>query len=474
MLETEALRGYPGGHTALDPSADLERPSTTLIVLDDDPTGTQSVSDLPVLTRWTRDDFRWALAADTPAIYVETNSRSLDPAAAESINRDVVRAAIDAADGAPLAFVSRGDSTLRGHFPLEPEAIADALEATASISVDGIVLVPAFPDAGRITIGGVHYVRAPGSRLTPVAATEFAEDRTFPYSSSRLAEYIQEKSGGRRRASDVWLLDLKTIRAGPSAVAGVLDQAIARRMIAADAVTEDDLRSLSQGISLSESRGKTFVCRVGPTFVRTKIGQAPRTPLTRGELFTASGPSAVGGLIVVGSHVQRTTQQLAELRSRRPDIRVVELDVRDLVEADQRDAATRTLSAGIAADLAQTDIVVQTSRTVLGGEDAAESLTISRAVSKALSDVIREVVRLKTPRYVLAKGGITSFDIASTALGIRHAFVRGPLLPGLVALWEPADGPARGTPYVVFAGNVGSDSALADVVDLLTARPEHA
>lgn len=69
---------------------------------------------------------------------------------------------------------------------------------------------------------------------------------------------------------------------------------------------------------------------------------------------------------------------------------------------------------------------------------------------------------------MIAKGGITSSDVASKGLGIRHALVRGPMLPGLVSLWQPVGGLADGVPYIVFAGNVGDDDSLADVVATLT------
>ena len=72
------------------------------------------------------------------------------------------------------------------------------------------------------------------------------------------------------------------------------------------------------------------------------------------------------------------------------------------------------------------------------------------------------------PRFVVAKGGITSSDVAARGLGIGRAYTRGPMLPGIVSLWEPMAGPARGVPYIVFPGNVGDDQALADVVDKLS------
>ena len=74
-------------------------------------------------------------------------------------------------------------------------------------------------------------------------------------------------------------------------------------------------------------------------------------------------------------------------------------------------------------------------------------------------------------RFVVAKGGITASDVAARGLSIRRAMVRGTVLPGIVSLWEPVDGPARGIPFVVFAGNVGGPEALADVVDTLSTGP---
>ncbi|MBC7591367.1 MAG: hypothetical protein H7226_10045, partial [Salinibacterium sp.] len=118
--------------------------------------------------------------------------------------------------------------------------------------------------------------------------------------------------------------------------------------------------------------------------------------------------------------------------------------------------------------LAGGDVVVHTSRMLRRTDDADESLRISRRVSAAVVEIVQRVLAARPPRFVIAKGGITSSDVASHGLGIRHAIVRGAMLPGLVSLWEPVDGPARGIPYIVFAGNVGDDDSLAQVVTTLS------
>jgi uncharacterized protein YgbK (DUF1537 family) len=142
----------------------------------------------------------------------------------------------------------------------------------------------------------------------------------------------------------------------------------------------------------------------------------------------------------------------------------LELDVRRALDPAERPRLVKDLVAGATAALADQDVVVSTSRAVVtaGGQDS--NLSISQAVSIALVLVVRGVVGQVRPRWIVAKGGITSSDVATEALGIRRAWVRGSLLPGMVSLWDPALSDVPGVPYVIFAGNVGSAEALADVV----------
>jgi uncharacterized protein YgbK (DUF1537 family) len=164
--------------------------------------------------------------------------------------------------------------------------------------------------------------------------------------------------------------------------------------------------------------------------------------------------------------VGRTTRQLERLRAAVPATEVV-LDVGAVLEAPEAvvaDVRDRVLAAEDG-DL----VVLSTSRARISGTDEADSLAIARRVSAAMSRVIAEVVERRPPAFVVAKGGITSSDTATVALGIRGAWARGTLLPGIVSLWEPVGGPAAGLPYVVFAGNVGDDDALATVVARLVA-----
>lgn len=427
-----------------------------LIVIDDDPTGTQSVSGLPVLTRWTPDDLAWA-AAESPAVYLQTNSRSLSEQDAFAITSDAAAAALRTF-GHHAILVSRSDSTLRGHFPAETDALI-AESSAAGIAVDTVVLAPAFPQAGRITADGVHYLLDGGRRL-PVATSEFASDATFGYRSSDLREWVVEKTGGRYSAADVAVLHRDT----------TLDELMSPRyqmpVIVVDAETDDDLARAASLLRAAQVNGRRFVYRVGPPFVRAMLGRPSPVPVDVSAPGIGVADATAGGLIVVGSHVDVTARQLAALRDRRPGLPVIELDV-DSVASGSSEVVTATASE-LRSALVAGDAILQTTRTLRREDSPDESLRLARLVSSAVSATVKQSLNGLRPRFVIAKGGITSSDVAKHGLGVTRATILGPVLPGIVALWRIETGPLAGTPYVVFPGNVGDSMALDDVYERLS------
>ncbi|MFI7504554.1 four-carbon acid sugar kinase family protein [Streptomyces sp. NPDC049687] len=468
VSEAAVLEGLPPVRevSAADVAARISG-GPRLVVLDDDPTGTQTVADVPVLTSWTVDDLRWALRQDSAAFFVLTNTRSLSPEDAAARNREVVRALHEAAaaEGTGYVLASRGDSTLRGHFPLETDVLAEELTELHVGAPDGVVLVPAYIEAGRLTVGSRHWMRT-ADGLLPVGESEFARDATFGYHSSSLPEWVQEKTGGLVPADEVLRIDLDDLRGGgPEHTARLLSSLRGGRTAVVDAVCDDDLRVLALALAEAEENGTRLLYRVGPSFVRARAGQAGRAPLTPAELGRLRG-DAPHGLIAVGSHVSLTTRQLDRLRER-GGIAEYELDVTLLLDEERRDAHIAEVAAAAAGALDAADAVIRTSRTLVTGADADDSLAISRRISAALVEAVRQVNSIRRPAFVVAKGGITSSDTATHGLEIRRAWARGTLLPGIVSLWEPVDGTAAGVPYIVFAGNVGGADALADALDLL-------
>jgi uncharacterized protein YgbK (DUF1537 family) len=436
-------------------------------VLDDDPTGSQAVHGVQVVTVLEEEAYGAALAGPAATCFVLTNSRSLEEPSAAEINVLAARGlgSVAGRRGARLQLVSRSDSTLRGHVMAEVTALDLVRRETAGRGYDGVLLVPAFLEAGRLTAGDIHWARV-GGRLVPVGETEFARDATFGYTASDLRDFVADKSGGTIGRDDVGSIGLADIRlGGPQRVrellAGVRDGSWA----VVNATEYSDLDTVAAGVLMAERAGASFLFRTGPSFVRALTGMGPRAPLRGADIWPAGRPPKGGhGLVVVGSHVGQTSRQLAALRAR-GGITVFELDVPAIVGGGEAAAGA---GRQVAAALRESDVLLYTSRAVAKGRDGAGSLAIARTVSAALSRAVREALAAR-PAWVVAKGGITSHDVARHGLGIRRAEVAGQLFPGIISLLRPLDAApeAIGMPYVVFAGNVGDDGTLADVVAIL-------
>ncbi len=447
-------------------AARLRAPRYT-VVLDDDPTGSQSVHDLQIVTRPEAAEYRSALADGAQACFVLTNSRSLARADAVALNRRVADDlfAIAAQDGTELELVSRSDSTLRGHVIGEVRALDEARRRSLGTGYDTVLLAPAFLEAGRVTAGDVHWARI-GEQFVAVGETEFARDATFGYHASDLRELVAELSGGEIGVDEVGAISLRDIReGGPDRVGEVIAAHGGGRFVVVNALDYSDLDTVALAALTAQQHGQNLLYRTGPSFVRALLGQREAPPLSFEQIWP-DGPPEGHGLIVVGSHVGQTSRQLAVL-AQRGGLAQVELDVPELLGSDHdaEAAMVARLGSTVAALLAESDVVLYTSRRLVTGTDRADSLSMSRRVSAAVSAVVREALRAR-PAWVLAKGGITSHDVAVDGLSMRRAQVAGQFFRGTVSLFRPlaADDRILGRPYVVFAGNVGDDTAVADVV----------
>ena len=437
-----------------------------LLILDDDPTGSQCVAGIDVAFDLDPAIPVGVLEQPGSACFVLTNTRALDEQEAVALNRRVLAGVLDG--GVPasgLHVVSRSDSTLRGHVIAEPVAIADEL-AARGIDVDAFVLCPAMLEAGRFTEGDVHYATVDGEAVE-VAETDFARDATFGFTSSDLRAFLEERSGGAVRAADVLSVSLEDIRAGAGRVREILSAARDRRWVVVNATEYTDLEVVAEAMALLEAEGRTFVTRCAPSFVRPLVGQQGARVVDPDSITIPEG-RLDHGLVVVGSHVGLTTTQLRAVQQR-GTLAEVEIHVPSVLD-ERREQHLAAVAAQATATLRTSDCVVFTSRDLVRTDDPAESLAIARSVSDAVVEVVRRV-RAAKPAWVVAKGGITSHEVAENGLGIRRARVEGQFWPGQVSLFSAQEAPdeVMGTPYVVFPGNVGGEQALADVVDVLTA-----
>lgn len=450
----------------LDPIDDIHRlnqsNSKTLVVLDDDPTGTQTVHDIEVLTEWSVESLVEQFRKKPECFFILTNSRSLSSEKASALIKDIcgnLSIAAKSIENIDYTVVLRGDSTLRGHFPEEADAAVSLLG-----EMDAWIICPFFLQGGRYTIKDIHYV-ADSDWLVPAGDTEFARDASFGYKSSNLREWVEEKTKGRIPASSVSSISINLLRkGGPDAVCDTLCNLQKGSTCIVNAASDRDMAVFSAGMIQAELRGKSFLCRTAASFVSTRIGIIPKAPILPKDL--GKNKERKGGLIVVGSYVPKTTKQVEELKLqcghflKKLEASVDKLAMKSLEEREEeinRVAEMANLFIG-----ACKDTLIMTSRELITGKTASESLEINFKVSSALVEIVR---RISTrPRYILAKGGITSSDLATKALEAKCAKVVGQALAG-IPLWQL--GPESrhpGVPYIVFPGNVGDSKALADVV----------
>ncbi|AHK29122.1 hypothetical protein OPAG_02176 [Rhodococcus opacus PD630] len=441
----------------------LMRSHRRVLVLDDDPTGSQTAAGVPIATDFSPESIEWALREATPTAFVLTNARALDENTARELTRSIAQTASTVADrlGLQLSLISRSDSTLRGHFPVDVDVLT---EVSAAGTPHALVLCPAYPAAGRITRHGRHLVRS-GPGWVPVGETTYARDATFGFSASTLPDWVQERSHGRWAATDITIISVTDIRHGPehiSRLIGATASTLDPTPVCVDAETEADLDVIAAALERCEKDGIRTIVRCGPSLARARGGLPHSNRISPEHLRAALDPTTgPHGLVVAGSHVDLTTTQLRHL----DDLTTVELSTADVVDAATRDAAIDRAVTECVSALALSDVVLRTSRDVAVGVDEDDSLSIAATVAQALSTASSAVVAATPPRWVVAKGGITSADVITKVLRLHRAKVLGPILDGIVPVWvaESASGPL----CVVFPGNVGGPQSLREVVTVL-------
>lgn len=424
-----------------------------IVVLDDDPTGSQTVHSCLLLTRWDPQTLKLGLQDRSPIRFILTNTRALPPAKAAEVTRSVCGALkeVMAELGCEQAiFVSRSDSTLRGHYPLETDVMAAELGP-----FDAHFLVPAFFEGGRITRNSVHYLRV-GERWVPVHETEFARDAVFGYHHSYLPDYVQEKTQGRIRAEQVVRLTLEQIRAGCLERLLRLEGNVC---CVVDGETQADLDRFAQDVWAAIEQGKRFLFRSAASLL-TALAQLPPQPVLpeqMGRFVRSDRP----GVVIVGSHVQKSSQQLARLLQE-PGIQGIEVEVRRLLEAGKEAELLPAILEQVHRAYGQgLTPVVYTSREEVGfdGANPEARLAFGQRVSRLLMAIVQGLP--EGIGYLISKGGITSNDTLSVGLNLPAVRLLGQIYPGISMVITPSDHPRfPNLPVVLFPGNVGEADTL--------------
>lgn len=451
-------------------SAELTAFNRKIVVLDDDPTGIQTVHGVSVFTGWGQEDIDAVFAESAPLSFILTNSRSFSQEQTRAVHKEIAARIVQASarSGRDYLLVSRGDSTMRGHYPAETQTLCETIEALSPKRFCGEIIVPCFPEGGRYTMNNIHYVRE-GKQLVPIGDTEFARDKTFGYASSDLCEWCEEKTGGAYPADKVLpipLEDLRNFRIGE--ITERLCCAQGFNKIVVNAVDYGDLEVFSVALLRAVAAGREYLLRSAAAIVRVLGGILERPLLGRSELVT--GDAHRGGLILAGSHVGRTTAQLEQLRGSSVPVSFLEFDQHRALESGGLEAEAARVTELAASEIrAGRTAAVCTRRERLDLKDGSPEaqLALSVRISQALTSVVGNLP--EQPAFIIAKGGITSSDVGVQALRVKKATVMGQVKPGVPVWMTGSESKFPQMPFIIFPGNVGDADTLREVVELLSA-----
>ena len=469
-LGADILNSFPAADEELADrllAEEIEDSDIKIVVLDDDPTGVQTVHDISVYTDWSEESIREGFLEKNRVFYILTNSRSFT--ADETVRAHAEIAERIAKTGRelnrPYVVISRSDSTLRGHYPLETETLKDTLEKNGAPVIDGEVLCPYFEAGGRFTINDVHYVKE-GEWLIPAGQTEFAKDRTFGYTSSNMKEYIEEKTKGAYKAEDVTGISLDDLRApATDKITEQLMNVHDFNKIIVNAVSDTDVKVFCIALYRAMKAGRRFMFRTAAGIVKILGGITDIPLLTRKEMVRHETDK--GGIIVVGSHTAKTTAQLNAMQGLeglafmefQSDL-VLDPDAFENEKKRVQAWADETIRSGMTA-------VIYTNRRLLTVENDTPEEALLRSVK--ISDAVQSFVGNLSvmPAFVMAKGGITSSDVGTKALQVRRANVLGQIRPGIPVWQTGKESRFPDTPYVIFPGNTGSENTLREAAEIL-------
>ncbi|MGE7979722.1 four-carbon acid sugar kinase family protein [Psychrobacillus sp. NPDC093200] len=466
----EVLASIPSVDTKLvqqmlkDELRDLNK---KIIVLDDDPTGVQTVHGISVYTDWSLESIEMGFKEDNTMFFLLTNSRGFTAAETEQAHIEIAENIVKVANKVNKDFIviSRGDSTLRGHYPLETEVLKNTVEQNSNVQYDGEVILPFFKEGGRFTIDNIHYVQY-DEQLIPAGETEFAKDRTFGYKKSHLGEWVEEKTEGKYTAENTTYISLTSLR--ELNVEGITNQLLQVKnfdKVVVNAVDYVDVEIFVIALVKAMKAGKQFMFRSAAALTKVIGGVSDKSLLTREELIKEE--TNHGGLILVGSHVKKTTEQLEVLKTNE-SIEFIEFDCHLVLEANkfqqEIDRVIETTESLIKEGKTVT-VYTRRERLDLGEGKKEEELKLSVQISDAVTRIVQRLsIR---PNFIIAKGGITSSDIGTRGLEVKRATVAGQIKPGIPVWLTGEESKFPGIAYVIFPGNVGAVTTLKETVDML-------
>lgn len=433
-----------------------------IVVLDDDPTGTQTVSNIKVYCDWNTKTLKKALSSSENIFFILTNSRSFSKTKTIYVHKEITKNILSLNKN--VLFYSRGDSTLRGHYPTETETIKNEYENITNIKIDGEIICPFFIEGNRITKNAIHYIKF-NDKYIPVGESEFAKDKTFGYKNSNLLNWCEEKTNHKYIAKNMIHINLKEIRnLSWDTIYNKFYFCKDFNKIIIDAENYYDLKIVTICFLKAINNNKHFIIRGAASLVKLLHNDANKPFLKKEDIIDTTNKN--GGLIVIGSHVSKTTQQFEKLKN--TSIKLIEFNqhlvLNKMLFIQEINRVTSEIDKNIKSGF---DVVVYTRRERLDIPNGTkeQQLNITNEIANGLVQIVQQIS--SQPKFVITKGGITSSDVLTKGFGVNEALVLGQIdfgIPVWLAKNKKTEYPM---PFIIFPGNVGDENSLINIYNTI-------
>ncbi len=344
-------------------------------------------------------------------------------------------------------FYKKIDSTIRGHIAVEALGVLDALEW------DAAVIIPAFPQEGRTTIGGYHLLKG-----IPIERTEYARDPRFPIYESHIPTVLRSELQNEQDEL-VDLIELRTVIKGAGPILKKMNEMIERgvKLIVVDAISVTDIEQAV--LAMEKSSYKILPC--GSAGCAQVLGNIWLPELENHQVEKTI--STMPKLIVSGSATQCTAAQIQKLQDD-DDIEntyFIDLKMEDILEGVNDDIIKR-VSENLVKDNV---VVVHTSNLIVDSPVISQILFENELSKNQFISKIGEYLACLTKKVLFNRdailitiGGETSFKcckaINSNSLQMIDAICPAiPLCMDTKAQW-----------IVTKSGNLGNSNTLIDII----------
>ena len=444
-----------------------------IIIIDDDPTGSQTVNGCNLILKWDYETLLKGLKDSSNLLFILANTRSLSKKDVKIRLKEICSALREIMNNSSFAeedfvLISRGDSTLRGHNFVEPDIINELLGP-----FDATFYIPAFIEGNRTTVNGNHFVDN-----IPIHKTIFSKDKIFGFKTSNIKELIYEQSDHKldfNHIENIFIKDFEVLETNQlNKLYFYIEQLKNNKKVIVDIIDYSQLDKFSR-IVKSLLKKKKFLFRSAASFISSlsNIKKTEKDHIYFSQLRRKNKNNKnMKGLIVVGSYVELTTLQLKkvlEISLCKPiEINVLKLYAFFKLEdnVNQINSLKKLILNSIRQNLSQEFIpVLFTSREIVSPRDNNDLIQFQLFLSAFISEIV-SAIKFEIG-YLISKGGMTTNTIISDGLKADSVYLEGQILPGISLVTFNLLKQKGKLPIVTFPGNIGNNMSLVKVLEIL-------